>query len=134
MHDENEPKKDTLLRIGYVRGMKEEELPEHMRIDWENDRLLGEGKAHFLPNLDIMRIRLTPFTFDGVVSFKEYVKRGCPVYEFSMYGARARNGGRYEESLPQRDAIIAPAEIGCDECDFDDMYAVKLDKEQMDLL
>lgn len=129
-------KKDTLIRIGYVRRMREEELPEHMRIDWERDVLLGEGKEHFLPNFDIMRIRLTPFTFDGVVSFKEYVKVGCPVYEFSMYGARARNGGKYDyvEGLPRRDDLTMLADIGCDECDFDDMYAVKLGKEQMDLL
>lgn len=122
-------KKDTMIRIGYVRGWKPEDLPEEMRISEQTAEYWSEKKDILIPNLDIYRIRVTPFTFDGVVSFSDYVKYGCPVYDFSMYGCRL--SGRYNRSRHMVERGQMVDEQWQDRTCFEDLYAVKVTEEQL---
>lgn len=137
IHGPEWTKKDTAIRLGLSGNMDAEELPEKMRIDWRGNNFMSEKKMHLLPNFDIMRIRVTPFTLDGVIGLKEYLKNGCPVYEFSMYGVRAWEREPWGYYLPRRRKSSSSwkGEAGLtelDECSFDDVFAVKVDKEVLE--
>lgn len=122
-------KKDTMVRIGYVQGWKTEDVPRDMRVSERSADLWSEKKDILIPNFDIYRIRVTPFTFDGVVSFKDYVKYGCPVYDFSMYGCRL--SGRYNRSRHMVERGQMVDEQWQDRTCFEDLYAVKVTEEQL---
>lgn len=125
-------KKDTGVCLGLVKGMDKSALPKEMQIDWDGSEFISEKKAHLIPNFDVMRIRVTPFTFDGVISLRNYLKTGCPVYEFSMYGTRAwpLYVNRSLESFTRTRGRSCMEQL--DECEFDNLYAVKVDDRVLD--